>query len=91
MFDADSAFLNTGAPTRQDPSTGGISTPDDTIVYESFQELCDSLPSDHRPITITLNQPVERLSRLKRLVWNWMEGNLPDFTNGVESQIPKEC
>ena len=51
-LDADGAFLNTDAPTRQDPSTGSFSTQDITIVYESLQELfdwlpCDSLSSDH--------------------------------------------
>ena len=45
-MDADGAFLNTGAPTRQDSSTGGFSTPDVTIVHETLQELNDWSPCD---------------------------------------------
>ena len=41
MLDADGAFLNTGAPTRQDPSTGGFSTPDVTIVHEFLHKPCN--------------------------------------------------
>ena len=41
ILDANGAFLNTGAPTHLDPSTGGFHTPDVTIVHESLQELCD--------------------------------------------------
>ena len=66
MLDAEGDFLNTGAPRRQDPSTGFFSTPNVTIIHKSLQELCDWLPcdslsSDHRPITITLNLSDEQL------------------------------
>ena len=40
MLDANGAFLNTGAPTNQDPSTGIFSNPDVTVVHESLNELC---------------------------------------------------
>ena len=73
MLDANGAFLNTGASSRQDTSTGGFSTPDVTIVHECLQELCnwlprDSLSSDHRPFAVTLNQSSEQLKGVKRLV-----------------------
>ena len=65
MLEADGAFQNTRALTRQDPTTGDIPNPEVTIVHEPLQELwdwspCDSLSSDHRPITITLNLPDEQ-------------------------------
>ena len=41
MLDPVGAFLNHGASTHQKPSTGGFSTPDNTILYKSLQELCD--------------------------------------------------
>ena len=96
MLDAGSDFLNTGAPTRQCPSTGGFSTPDVTIVHESLQGLCDwspcySLSSDHRNIAITLNLTAEHLKGQKRLVLDWKNGNPPAFTNYVDSQIHLEC
>ena len=90
MLDANDTFLNTGAPTHQDHSAGGFSTPNVTIVQESHLELCDSLSSDHSTITITLNLPSEKLMGQKRLVWHWTKGNLPAFTNEVEDQIPQE-
>ena len=95
MLDANGAFLNTGAPTHQEPSTGGFSTPDVTIVNRSLQELHDlslyeSLSSDHIPITITVNLPDEQLKGRKRLVWDWKKGNLSALTNKVEDQIPQE-
>ena len=46
MLDANGAFLNTGAPTRQDPSTGSFSSPDVTVVHKSIQELCYLSPCD---------------------------------------------
>ena len=96
MRDTNGAFLNTGALTRQDPSTGGFSTPEVKIIHESLQELCDWSPchspsSDHRPITITLNLPAEQPKGQKRLVRNWKKGNLPAFTNEVEKQISLDC
>ena len=95
-LDADSAFLNTGAPTHQHTSTGGISTPDVTIIHESLQELCDWSPCDflssnHRPITITHNLPPEQLMGQKRLVRDWKKGDIPAITNKVEDQIRQEC
>ena len=87
---------NTGATPRKDPSTGGFSTLDVNIAHELFQELfdlspCDSLSSDHRPLTITLNLPAEQLKGQKRLVLDRKKGNLPAFTNEVEDQIRQEC
>ena len=92
----NSSFMNTVAPIRLDPSTGGFYNPDVTIEHVFLYELyewsqCDSLSSDHRPITITLNLPAERQKGKKRLVWDWMNDNLPTFTNEVEDQIPQEC
>ena len=96
ILDVNGAFLNIGASTRQDPSTGGYSAPDVIVVHESPQKLCDwspcdSLSFDHRSVTITANLPVEHLKGQKRLVWDWKKGNRPVFTNEVEDQIPQEC
>ena len=93
MLDANGDFMNTCAPTRQDPSTGGFSTPDVTIVHESLQELCDWSPcefisSDHITITITLNLQAEQPKGHKQLVWDCKKGNHSAFIIEVEGQKP---
>ena len=40
-LDAESAFQKNGVPTIQDPSAGGFSTPDVTIVHDPLHKLCD--------------------------------------------------
>ena len=39
LLDADSAFLNTHAPTHLNHSAAGFTVPDVTIIHESLQEL----------------------------------------------------
>ena len=46
MLDSNGVFLITGAPTRQDNSTGGFSTPNVSIVHDCIQKLCDWSPCD---------------------------------------------
>ena len=96
MLDADNAFMNTGTHTRHDPSTGGFSTPDVTVLKKTFEELCEWPPydfrsSDHRSITIILNLLDEQPKVQKRTFWDWKKGNLPTFTNEVDGQTLLEC
>ena len=61
-------FNDPEQPTRQNPATGALSSPDATIVHAAFRDFydwkpLDTLSSDHRQILIRIHLPTEKLRR----------------------------
>ena len=89
-MDAKRTFLNElEQTTRQDPSTGALSSPDITIVHAAYKNRCyceplDILSSDHRPILIVIHLPTEKVSGEKRFVLDWKKGDLAAFASAAE-------
>ncbi|MES9973890.1 MAG: reverse transcriptase family protein, partial [Candidatus Thiodiazotropha sp.] len=92
IMDINGTILNDSQPTRQDPGTGKLSSPDITFTHETLMCKCDWTPgdflsSDHRPILITIAIPAVKLKCEKRLVWDWKNGNMEHFTRRVDEIV----
>ena len=93
MADKDLGCLNDGTTTRRNPATGGHSTPDITVVHNSWigrAEWCclDEMASDHLPILVEMQLQVECLSaRSDRLRWNWAEADWAAYRSAVDRKV----
>ncbi len=85
------SLLNNGQRTRANRATGGLSTPDFTVVKNTWttKTACaveEDLGSDHLPITITINCQVPNPSVTHRRVrWEPKDVNWQGFADVVDT------
>jgi ribonuclease HI len=91
----DAACVNDGSPTRINPATGGLSSPDVSICHPSWLARCqwmplDELGSDHRPILWTVAVAAEGLLPVEahRSKWRRNGVDFSGFALAVEAAIP---
>ena len=88
------AILNDGGHTRQNPSTGGVSAPDVTMISRTFLRSRDAtwetqrgLGSDHLPILVTLSSSVQRPWREGRGRFSHRSADWPQFRVKLDQLI----
>lgn len=92
--DNELAILNDGGHTRQNPSTGGVSTPDVTLISRTLLDSRDTtwapqqgLGSDHLPIKITLSSSVQRPQREGRGRFSHGKADWPKFRDKLDELL----
>ena len=92
-MDNPMAVLNTGAHTRVNRATGGLSAPDVSLVHTSLVDRADwevlsLLSSDHCPIKVTLGiDPVVVEEPESRLKWDWRNADWEGFGSAVDLSL----
>ena len=95
MTSNDLAPLNDGAATRVNRGSGGLSSPDLTVVHSSLLARAEwgpleSLGSDHLPILSELDLAVHVLSEEQpRLRWNWKKADWPAYSETLDQSVLK--
>ena len=85
--------LNDGSATRVNRGTGGLSTPDLSVVHTSLlarTEWCtlDLLSSDHYPILSELGLAVQTLADERpRLRWNWKQADWLAYAEALDREV----
>ena len=87
-------ILNDGSYTRQNPSTGGRSTPDITLVTSELQRTRNftwstqsGIGSDHLPILTTLSSVSPRQKRLGKGRFSYRKADWTKFRAKLDETI----
>ena len=88
------AIANDGSATRVNAGTGGSSSPDVTLLHDSWIDkvewtTIDCMGSDHLPILINIECQVSSLKPIltKELRWNWNKADFNGFSLYVEDAM----
>ena len=88
------AILNDGGYTRQNPSTGGVSAPDVSLISSALLRSRDAtwatqrgIGSDHLPILVTLSSSVQRPRREGRGRFSYRKADWPQFRVKLDQLI----
>ena len=88
------AIANDGSATRVNAGTGGSSSPDVTLLHDSWIDkvewtTIDCMGSDHLPILINIECQVSSLKPIltKELRWNWNKADFNRFSLYIEDAM----